>query len=271
MCRFKSGIILNKKIILAEGGDESHSALLKQLGMEDSYINASKTFVRAELIPKDEAWWIDPDAQPDKWKFVVDQDITPEWFALDKQKHEADFRKAVCEWWKAHVFVDKKIEMLDSGYYRLKRCEVKRLLKNAQVLLSSSMVQEMCDSSMVQEMYDSSMVQEMYDSSMVQDMWGSSTVQKMHDSSTVQKMWDSSTVQEMWGSSTVQEMHDSSTVQEMWGSSTVQKMWDSSTVQEMRDSSMARNFKNYPDIEVYRSKEGRFKMLIFKSKEDDTE
>ena len=262
MCRFKSGIILNKKIILAEGGDESHSALLKQLGIKDDYMNASKTFVRAELIPKDEAWWIDPDAEPDKWGFVVDQDITPEWFALDEQKHEADFRKAVCEWWKAHVFVDKKIEMLDSGYYRLKRCEVKGLLKNAQVLLSSSMVQRMRDSSTVQEMWDSSTVQE---------MWDSSTVQKMHGSSTVQGMHGSSTVQEMWGSSTVQKMQDSSTVQKMQDSSTVQKMQDSSTVQEMWDSSMARNFKNYPDIEVYRSKEGRFKMLIFKNKEDDTE
>ena len=253
MCRFKSGIILNKKIILAEGGDESHSALLKQLGIKDDYMNASKTFVRAELIPKDEAWWIDPDAEPDKWGFFVDLDITTDWFALDEEMHEADFRKAVCEWWKAHVFVDKKIEMLDSGYYRLKRCEVKGLLKNAQVLLSSSMVQRMRDSSTVQEMWDSSTVQE---------MWDSSTVQKMHGSSTVQGMHGSSTVQEMWGSSTVQKMQDSSTVQ---------KMQDSSTVQEMWDSSMARNFKNYPDIEVYRSKEGRFKMLIFKNKEDDTE
>lgn len=81
----------------------------------------------------------------------------------------------------------------------------------------------------------------------------------------------SSTVQKMRGSSTVQKMQDSSTVQEMCGSSMVQKMWGSSTVQKMWDSSMARNFKNYPDIEVYRSKEGRFKMLIFKNKEDDTE
>ena len=232
MCRFKSGIILNKKIILAEGGNESHSAILEKLGIEDNYINASKTFVRAELIPKDEAWWVDPDAEPDKWEFVVDQDITPEWFSLDKQKYEADFRKAVCGWWKEHIFVDKKIDTLSDGYYRLKRCEVKKLLKNVQVLLISSTVQEMCDNS---------------------------TVQEMHDSSTVQEMYDRSTVQEMRGSSTVQKMYDRSTVQEMYGSS---------TVREMYGSSMARNFKNHPDIKVYVAKGGRFKMIIFKNEED---
>lgn len=45
------------------------------------------------------------------------------------------------------MLVDQKIDELSSGYYRLKRCEVKRLLKDVQV---------MCDSSTVQRMYGSS-------------------------------------------------------------------------------------------------------------------
>lgn len=61
MCRFKSGIILKDKVVIAPEDNDSHSDLLESLGIEDSYIGASKTFVRAELVPKnDSEWWIDP-------------------------------------------------------------------------------------------------------------------------------------------------------------------------------------------------------------------
>ena len=198
MCRFKSGIILKNKCVIAQGSNDSHSDLLEELGIKDDYIGMIKTFVRAELVPQSDEWWINPEEEPSKWRFVVDQDEVPEWF--DREKYEAEFREYVCDWWKAHVLVDQKVDELSQGYYRLKRSEVKRLLNDVKVL---------CDSSTVQEMWDSSTVQK---------MWGSSTVQEMCDSSTVQEMWGSSTVQEMWGSSTVQKM---------WGSSTVRdfKQW----------------------------------------------
>ena len=195
MCNFKSGIILKNKIVIAEGSDDSHSDLLESLGIDDDYIGASKKFVRAELVPENNEWWIDPAEEPDKWNFVVDQDIVPDWF--DSGEYETLFRESVCDWWKKHVMIDKKIDVLENGYYRLKRCEVKKLLRDVQV---------MCDSSTVQEMYDSSTVQRMYDSSTVQVMYGGSTVQVMYGSSTVQRMYGSSTVQRMYGSSTVRDL-----------------------------------------------------------------
>ena len=224
MCRFKSGIILKSKIVVAQGDNDSHSDLLESLGIKDDYMGASKTFVRAELVPKNNEWWVNPQESPDSWNFIVDQDITPDWF--DKDEHEKLFREAVCSWWNEHVLVDKKIDILSDGYYRLKRCEVKKLCNDVKV---------MCDSSTVQEMYGSSTVQVMY---------GSSTVQKMYGSSTVQEMYGSSTVQEMYDSSTVQVMCDSSTVQKMCDSSTVQKMYDSSTVQKMYGNTIARDYAN---------------------------
>ena len=166
MCRFKSGIILKNKCVIAQADNDSHSDLLIVLKIEDTSENAMRKFVRAELVPVNDEWWTDPDT----WKFVVDQDIVPEWFENDKGRYENEFREAVKDWWKAHVLVDQKIEELSTGYYRLKRCEVKRLLNDVKVMLDSSTVQIMCDSSTVQ------------------NMWDSSTVQKMCASSTVQKM-----------------------------------------------------------------------------------
>ena len=188
MCQFKSGIILKTRCVVAQGSDDSHTTLLEELNIDDTRENAMRKFVRVELVPPKGEWWTDPET----WKINVDQDIVPDWFETDREKYLDEFRKAVKEWWNVHVLVDQKIDELSSGYYRLKRCEVKKLLKDVQVLLGSSTVQKMYGSSTVQEMYDSSTVQEMYDSSTVQKMYGSSTVQKMYGSSTVQKMYDSS-------------------------------------------------------------------------------
>lgn len=156
MCRFKSGIILKNRIVIAEGGYDSHSALLESLGIEDNYIGATKIFVRAELIPKDDEWWVSPEEHPEKWNFVVDQDkdFIPEWF--DRKQHEKEFRESVCAWWEKHVLVDQKIKKLDSGYYRIKGCDIQELAGNAEVFLRSSTVQRMCENSTVQEMWDSS-------------------------------------------------------------------------------------------------------------------
>ena len=168
MCRFKSGIILKNRCVIAQGANDSHSDMLEELNIEDNRENAMRMFVRAELLPPDNEWWTDPDT----WNINIDQDITPEWFDIDKERYIEEFRAAVKEWWKEHVLVDKKIDELSSGYYRLKRCEVKKLLKDVQV---------MCGSSTVQKMYGSSTVQEMYDSSTVQEMYGSSIARNYHE------------------------------------------------------------------------------------------
>jgi hypothetical protein len=239
VCRFKSGIIFKTRCVVALGENDSHSDLLHELNVEDTYTNASRVFVRAELVPENGEWWTDPDG----WKYVVDQAVTPDWYDTDPGKYEEEFRQAVKEWWGKHVLVDKKIDELSSGYYRLKRCEVKKLLNDVKVYLDSSTVGAMCDSSTIEKMRDSSTVGKMRDSSTVGEMWDSSTVGEMHDRSTVGEMWDSSTVGEMYGSSTVGEM------------------WDSSTVGKMHDRSTAKDFKNYPNIKIHIPKGGKFEMV----------
>ena len=237
MCGFKSGLILKNRCVIAEGANDSHSDLLESLGIEDNIENAMRVFVRVELLPPNEEWWTDPDT----WKENVDQDILPEWFENDKDRYFDEFRKAVKDWWKEHVRIDEEIEELSSGYYRLKRCKVKNMLKDVKAMLDNSTVQNMWDNSTVQDMRDNSTVQNMRDNSTVQNMRGNSTVQDMWDNSTVQNMRDNSTVQNMWGNSTVQDMWDNSTVQNMRGNSTVQNMLDNPTVQNMRDNSTVQN------------------------------
>lgn len=96
MCNFKSAIIFKNRVVLAPMYNDSHSALLNTLNIEDSRLNASKMFVRAELLPKNN----DKTSDVDKWRFKVDQDIIPDWYDKDPKRYEEEFRKEVNNWMK---------------------------------------------------------------------------------------------------------------------------------------------------------------------------
>ena len=80
MCRLKSGIILKDRIFVPEY--DSHTDMLEELGIEDNYLTASKTFVRFELLPKDN----DVFSDIDDWELDIDQDIVPDWYDAETYK-----------------------------------------------------------------------------------------------------------------------------------------------------------------------------------------
>ena len=94
MCRFKSGLILKNKVMLTPIYNESHSTMLDKCGIEDTDFNARKVFIRAELIPYEGDFMSDIS----KWKYIVDQDVTPDWYEEDPEKYEEMFRKEVEAW-----------------------------------------------------------------------------------------------------------------------------------------------------------------------------
>lgn len=100
MCKFKSGIILKGSVALTPIYNESHSALLRIKGINDTDSNARKVFVRAELIPPKG----DILSDVNDWKYNVDQDIVPDWYEDDPAKYENDFREAVKEWRDKEIF-----------------------------------------------------------------------------------------------------------------------------------------------------------------------
>ena len=101
MCKFKSAIILKNKVVLAPEGNESHSDLLESLEIEDNYMNATKKFVRAELVPKNDNKATDVS----EWTFIVDQDETPDWFNEDRGRYEEEFREAVRDYMKDKLHI----------------------------------------------------------------------------------------------------------------------------------------------------------------------
>ena len=117
MCRLKSGIILKDQVFIPDY--DSHTDMLKELGIEDNEINAKTLFVRAELFPVDGNIF----SNISTWQFNVDQDILPSWFIYkyDKQR----MIDVVKEWKKDHVFenVNKLLELEGNDTYYLKNCK----------------------------------------------------------------------------------------------------------------------------------------------------
>ena len=95
MCNFKSGLIFKNRVELTPMYNDSHARTLENLNIEDNTVNASKMFVRAELLPNG-----DETTDVSKWKFKVDQDILPNWYEKDPKRYEEEFRKEVSEWMK---------------------------------------------------------------------------------------------------------------------------------------------------------------------------
>lgn len=94
MCRFRSALIFKDKVVLVPIYNESHSTMLEKMKIDDTDFNARKVFVRAELIPYDGDFMSDIS----KWKYIVDQDVTPDWYEEDPEKYEEMFRKEVEDW-----------------------------------------------------------------------------------------------------------------------------------------------------------------------------
>ena len=98
MCKFKSAIITKKGVYLTPMYNDSHSDMLKRMNIEDNRSNAMRVFVRAELVPPNG----DKTADISKWKYIVDQDITPDWYDKDPERYEMEMREAVSGWIKEH-------------------------------------------------------------------------------------------------------------------------------------------------------------------------
>lgn len=270
---YKVGIILKNKCMVGQGSSNKFSELLKELGIKDTEKNAMTKFVEIEISPYDNEWW----THPSTWNCYTCRENNPDWFNNNEAYYVEEFKKTVISWWEKHVLVNKTIDEISSGYYKLKSCKIKRLCKDAQVELNDSVIQKMednstvlamnnnsivhkmSDNSMIQKVYYDSIVQEMYDNSTIQKMNCNSIVEKMYDCSVIQKMYDNSMIESMCNNSKVCKMNDSSMIQgvyhnsvvekmlkrsmiqEMYGNSVVQEMHDNSTIQEMYGNSTVQN------------------------------
>ena len=103
MCKLKSMIVLKDRIYCPD--HDHHQQMLEELGIEDNYLGASKTFVRVELSPAND----DITIPVDDWNINVDQDITPDWF--DVGEYRERIYETVKAWAVEHIHTSGVVEI----------------------------------------------------------------------------------------------------------------------------------------------------------------
>ena len=198
MCKLKSAIILKDRIFMPDY--DSHSEMLEELKITDDYINASKVFVRAELVPENG----DAFSDIDNWKFSVDQDITPEWF--DKKDCAERMRKAVKEWANTHIFIgqnDLKISHGENIF--IKDC------KNVEIC-GNATVEYICGNATVKYICANATVKYICGNATVENIRGNATVEYICGGATVKNIRGGATVEYICGNATVENICDNAKV-----------------------------------------------------------
>ena len=246
MCRLKSAIILKDRIFMPDY--ESHSKMLEELKITDDYFNASKVFVRAELVPENGDVFSDIDG----WKLCVDQDITPEWF--DEKDCAERMRKAVKEWANTHIFIGQNGLKISHGEnIFIKDCEdvdicdnatveyiygnatVKNIYDNATVenICDNATVESICGKATVESIYGKATVESIYNNATVKNICGKATVKNICDNATVKYIYENATVKNICGNATVECICDNATVEYIYGNATVENIYDNATVKNI--------------------------------------
>ena len=162
MCRLKSGLILKNRVFVPEY--DSHTDMLEELGIEDNYLNANKTFVRVELSPPNGDVFSDIDT----WELNVDQDITPKWY--DEDTYKPQVVEAVKAWAKDHIHIDVDDLKISTGRnHYIKNCK-------AVNIYGSATVKYICGSATVKYIYDNATVENICNSATVEYAKGLSAI-----------------------------------------------------------------------------------------------
>ena len=171
MCKMKSAIILKDRIFIPDY--DSHSDMLKELGIEDTGKNAAMLFVRAELSPKNG----DVFTPIDEWIFKVDQDIKPDWFVESYEKER--MIQAVKEWAKnrLHIGVDG-LEINSGENHYIKDCKNIVICGNARIscVYGSASISDVYGSASISRVYGSASISRVYGSATIGDVKGKAVV-----------------------------------------------------------------------------------------------
>ena len=142
MCQLKSCLVLKDRVFCPDYN--SHQQMLEELGIEDDYLHASKTFVRVEFTPPDNTKSL---IEPlDRWTLKVDQDIVPEWW--DEKADRQRVEEAVEIWHKGHVFTEGKHIVTTGTVYAYGDAEV-HVYNDATVVAYDSTIVKACGNAKV--------------------------------------------------------------------------------------------------------------------------
>ena len=133
MCN-PASFVLTRNAAFWSWHTDSHEEIIAEAGLIPDGVRGSN-IVRVEVLPPDYKF----DASPDKWKYVIDQPTTPEWY--DANDCERRARLALKEWIAARVIGSGDVNLSRPGrFYVCGAAVVHAHDNNTVVALDSSTV-----------------------------------------------------------------------------------------------------------------------------------
>ena len=251
MCRLKSGIIFKDRIFVPE--HDSHTKMLEELGIEDNYFTASKTFVRFELLPKDNDVFTDID----DWRLNIDQDIVPDWY--NEEIYKPRVIERVKDWAKEHIHIGIDNLNIDSGdNHCIKDCKNVHIYGNATVdyICGSTLVSCISDSVVVNEISDNVVVncvcgeavvkfvnknatiRNIYYDASVWNIFGNATIENIFDNTTIRNICNDAFVENIYGDAFVESIHGNAFVESIHGRAIVKNIYDNAIIKNISDNAL---------------------------------
>lgn len=289
MCRLKSGIILKDRIFVPEY--DSHTKMLEELGIEDNYFTASKTFVRFELSPKDN----DVFSDIDDWRLNIDQDIVPDWY--DAEIYKSRIIERVKDWAKEHIHIGINNLNIDSGdNHYIKDCKNVHIYGNATIdyISGSTVVSCISDSVVVNEISDNAVVdcvcgeavvkfvnknatiRNIYSDASVWNICGNATIGNIFNNTTIRNICNNAFVENIYDDAFVESIHGNAFVESVHGRAIVKNICNNAIIKNISDNALVINsnfgwknknllsifdnatFKDYDTKTIYQSEDWKF-------------
>ena len=227
MCRLKSGIILKDRIFIPEY--DSHTKMLEEFGIEDNYFTASKTFVRFELLPKDNDVFTDID----DWRLNIDQDIVPDWY--NEEIYKPQVVEKVKDWAKEHIHIGIDNLNIDSGdNHFIKDCKNVYIGGNATVDYISGSTFVSCIS-------DSVVVNEISDNVMVDCVCGRAVVKFVHKNATIRNIYTDASVWHIYDNATIENIFDNATIINICNDAFVKNICGNAIIENIHGNAIIEN------------------------------
>lgn len=237
MCRLKSGIILKDRIFVPEY--DSHTEMLEELGIEDNYLTASKTFVRFELLPKDNNIF----SNIDNWELNIDQDIVPDWY--DEKIYKSRVIEQVKDWAKEYIHIGIDNLDINSGEkHYIKDCKNVGIGGNATVnyiggsttvayIGDTAIIANIGDSVIINRIFDRAMIGIVGDNTMIETISGNAIVWEIHNNAIVKCIGSNAIVKNVHGSATIEYIGGGAIIEHIWGDVIVKKICNGAIVKNI--------------------------------------
>ena len=236
MCRLKSGIILKDRIFIPEY--DSHTKMLEELGIEDNYFTASKTFVRFELLPKDN----DVFTNIDDWRLNIDQDIVPDWY--NEEIYKPRVIERVKDWAKKHIHIGIDNLNINSGdNHYIKDCKNVHIYGNATVdyICGSTLVSCISESVVVNEISDNSAVDCVCGRAVVKFIGKNTTIRNIYTDASVWNIFDNATIENIFDNTTIRNICNDAFVKNICGDAFVENIHGNAIIENIHGRAIVKN------------------------------